>query len=525
MDQHALTAEKRRRKRLNSQLLILVLGANCLGALLVVVFFLLGELVQDGLGTSASVSNNGMFIGVLIAVGSYIGGLLTKPLDLWYEKPEAAVPPPPRIQRLALNYPLLLAIVSFTMWFLAGIVNATFALQQGIGAALIGFIGMGGVAGPMTALLIYFAAERLWMPEIPIFFPVGQPGDVRAFRLSMRRRLFIPSLVGLVLILVMTLNVVALAQSYTALTPEMRAVQLAITVYRQLFLLGSAILAAILLTLTLGRTMSGAVETLQQQMAAVQAGQLEVRLPVASNDEFGALATGFNAMVQGLQQEEVVRRLFSLYVTPEVAAHAITHGAALGGQVAEATVLFADIRGFTTMTERLGPEAVIALLNRYFEAMSAAIIAQGGMVNKFGGDSLLAVFGTPVNPAEDHATRAIAAARSMLTALETFNADQQSRGEPELRIGIGIATGPVVAGNVGSAERLEYTVIGDTVNLASRLQELTKTLGSEALLAESTARAAGLAALKPLAQVEVRGKAGIAAVYTLGAEERRYGSA
>jgi adenylate cyclase len=251
-------------------------------------------------------------------------------------------------------------------------------------------------------------------------------------------------------------------------------------------------------------------------MLKVRQGRLEATLPVTSNDELGDLAAGFNAMILGLRQEEIIRKLFSLYVTPEVAAHAITHGAQLGGELAEATVLFADIRGFTTMTERLGPEAVIALLNRYFEAMSTVIATHGGLVNKFGGDSLLAVFGSPVNAAEDHAARAVLSARGILTALKTFNADQLARNEPELRIGIGVATGPVVAGNVGSMDRLEYTVIGDTVNLASRLEELTKTLKISILLAESTAiGASDTMPLNPIADVEVRGKTGQLKVYTL----------
>ena len=168
------------------------------------------------------------------------------------------------------------------------------------------------------------------------------------------------------------------------------------------------------------------------------------------------------------------------------------------------------------MTERLGPEAVIALLNRYFEAMSTVITAHGGLVNKFGGDSLLAVFGTPLNATEDHAARAIRSAQGMLAALETFNVDQRARNEPELRIGIGVATGAVVAGNVGSADRLEYTVIGDTVNLASRLEELTKTLKIPVLLAESTAGGApDTPPLIRIADVEIRGKTEPLKIYTL----------
>jgi adenylate cyclase len=239
-------------------------------------------------------------------------------------------------------------------------------------------------------------------------------------------------------------------------------------------------------------------------------------MPVTSNDEFGELVEGFNAMVQGLRQEEVIRRLFSVYVTPEVAEHAIAHGAELGGQLSAATVLFSDLRSFTALTERTEPDRLIAMLNRYFQAMSAVIVRHGGFVNKFGGDSLLAVFGSPLNPIDDHAGQAVVAAQEMVRALADFNVDQARRGEPAVRFGIGVATGPVVAGNVGSEDRLEYTVIGDTVNLASRLEAMTKTAGTPVLISGTTADALGAApALAPMGEIVVRGKAEPVAVYTL----------
>ncbi len=240
-----------------------------------------------------------------------------------------------------------------------------------------------------------------------------------------------------------------------------------------------------------------------------------------SNDEFGDLAAGFNAMVAGLRQEEVIRQLFNLYVTPEVATHAIAHGAELGGQLTRATVLFSDIRGFTSMTEQMDPQALIALLNRYFAVMSHVVRERGGLVNKFGGDSLLAVFGSPLNPLREQALQAVRTAQGMAGALEDFNADQRSRGEPEISIGVGIATGRVIAGNVGSRERLEYTVIGDAVNVASRLQGLTKRLEALVLLDEETARVVSeRLSLEPRGEVEVRGKKKPVSLYALRLEER-----
>jgi adenylate cyclase len=187
-----------------------------------------------------------------------------------------------------------------------------------------------------------------------------------------------------------------------------------------------------------------------------------------------------------LRNGELLRNLLNLYVSPEVARDALEHGTALGGQLIECTVLFSDIRSFTSLSEKLPADELITLLNQYMSQMVDAIVANGGMVNKFGGDSLLAVFGTPLNPAADHAEKAVSAAQGMRRALADFNRQQALVGSVQLRFGIGIATGNVVAGNIGGAERIEYTVIGDTVNLASRLQDLTKEVGQEILVHEST---------------------------------------
>jgi adenylate cyclase len=150
--------------------------------------------------------------------------------------------------------------------------------------------------------------------------------------------------------------------------------------------------------------------------------------------------------------------------------------------------------------------------------MVDVVIANGGLVNKFGGDSLLAVFGSPLNPADDHAAQAVRAALHMQRALKSFNAEQVARSQPNLEIGIGLASGPVVAGNVGGEGRIEYTVIGDTVNLAARLQDLTKQLGRSILASSVTVNeATGVMSFsaEPMTPIEVRGKLEPVEVYAL----------
>jgi adenylate cyclase len=223
-------------------------------------------------------------------------------------------------------------------------------------------------------------------------------------------------------------------------------------------------------------------------------------------------------MTAGLRQGEMLRNLLNLYVSPEVAREALEHGARLGGKQVDCTVLFSDIRAFTSLSEQLDPTVLIDLLNRYMVVMVEVIIENGGIVNQFGGDSLLAVFGTPLNPSEEHAACAVRAAQGMQRALVAFNEAQRTRHSPTLQIGIGLATGPVIAGNVGGRERIEYTVIGDTVNLASRLQDKTKELDADILLSQQTFDQASQhmpLQARRLPPVPVKGKRETVVVYTL----------
>lgn len=512
--------ELARRRRVNNRSNWAALFANGVGGVLAQLYFVLGGAQQIINTEPQNVSYVWiLLVAVLLVLGAHWGKKREKPLLRWYLSPEPSTElPTPKVQHIVLSGPLEATRISLAMWTIAGLITGISSAAHGgkfdFTIFLPLFLGVGGFSGGIAAVLVYFINERIWAPELPLFFPEGSITHVRVFRMTVRRRvmtLFV--LEGVPLLL---LAVVAYNQAQNIVHAADPTARLNVLLQLELFIVGIGILSALILALTLGRSLIQSVEDLLAHMNSVRQGNLEIPMPITANDEFGALAEGFNAMVKGLRQEETIRALFSLYVSPEVAEHAIRHGAELGGQLAEVSVLFSDIRGFTAMTEKMAPEALIALLNRYFAAMSEAVIAEEGLINKFGGDSLLVVFGTPLNPHPAHATQAVRAARGMLAALETFNADQRARGEPALRIGVGVASGAVVAGNVGSAERLEYTVIGDTVNLASRLQTLTKDLGASLLMSASTVqRLPDRENYVAIGQVEVRGKEAPVAVYTL----------
>lgn len=243
------------------------------------------------------------------------------------------------------------------------------------------------------------------------------------------------------------------------------------------------------------------------------------------------LALGLDGRVRGLVgrgAEEAVakeraRQRLGAYVSEEVAALALREPeAVMGGVIREVTVLFSDLRGFTRTGESLAPAELIGQLNAYLEAMVAAIHRHGGVVDKYMGDAILAVFGVPEARGDD-ARRAVAAAAAMQEALAEHNRQRAARGLPPLRHGIGLHQGPVVAGHVGTPERLQYTVIGDTVNVASRLQTATKDLGYPVLLSDAVLRRVaeegGVSpAVVPLPPLELRGRSspiGVAALADL----------
>jgi adenylate cyclase len=207
-------------------------------------------------------------------------------------------------------------------------------------------------------------------------------------------------------------------------------------------------------------------------------------------------------------EKRKIRDAFGLYLSPHLARLVSERPEmlALGGEKRELTVLFSDIRGFTTMSEQLEPEALVELLNEYFGKMTDVIFSQDGTLDKYIGDAIMAVWGAPV-PQSDHALRACRAAVGMVSALGALVADWRQRGLPELDIGIGINTGPMVVGNMGSARRLSYTVIGDNVNLGSRLEGLNKMYGSHIIASEATVQAArGALVARELDLVRVKGK-------------------
>jgi class 3 adenylate cyclase len=213
------------------------------------------------------------------------------------------------------------------------------------------------------------------------------------------------------------------------------------------------------------------------------------------------------------QQQELVRR----FATPEVAQDLQQSGFALGGKRVRASVLFSDIRDFTPLLESQPPEETIELLNSYYTLMFDAIGGHGGIVSQIAGDGLMALFGAPL-ALPSHAESAVRAALEMIELIELFNAERTAGGKPAIRIGIGIASGEMVAGYTGTQARATYTCIGDTVNLAARLETHTKTAGRAILVDRPTREGlSGAIEVEPLGPVAIRGKAAPVEVFAVAA--------
>jgi class 3 adenylate cyclase len=202
-----------------------------------------------------------------------------------------------------------------------------------------------------------------------------------------------------------------------------------------------------------------------------------------------------SASLEKKRLRDLQREFFRRFATPEVADEVLTSGGSIGGRFkpVEASVMFSDIRSYTNITETLAPAETIELLNSYYTLTFDAISGQGGIVNQMLGDGLMAIFGAPL-PQPDHRERAVRAALEMLEMIEAFNAEQARRGAIEVRIGIGIASGALVAGFTGTQQRMTYTAVGDAVNLAAHLEAHTKVVGRPILIDGQTRAGLGEAA-------------------------------
>jgi adenylate cyclase len=459
------------------------------------------------------------FFGALLALGYWLG-------DRWSRPLKAGSPPPgpagDDVRRRAIHLPWVIAALTAVGWCLAGLIwGVLWPLLAGgyeTAQALRTVFGITVIAGSAATAFMFFAIERQWRQRLPSFFPEGGLTQIRgALRLPVRARLLVVFLLVSV-IPVSVLGMLARSRAREALAAGPLAADAIVAnmLVSVVFLAVASIVVSVVLALFVSRSVAEPLATLESVMREVERGRLDARAPVVCNDEIGRLTEGFNRMVRGLGEREFLRETFGKYVSEEIRDEILAGRIALHGEPREVTILFADIRDFTPWVEATDPREVVRDLNAYFTEMETAIRAHGGLVVQYIGDEIEAVFGAPV-ARPGHAGQAVRAAIEMRARLHAWNATRVGSGRAPLRNGIGIHTGTVLAGNIGSADRLSYALVGDSVNLASRLQGLTKELHADVLVSGTTrARIDGDPPLRPLPAVRVKGRVAEVEVYALG---------
>ncbi len=275
---------------------------------------------------------------------------------------------------------------------------------------------------------------------------------------------------------------------------------------RNMIIMGIVLTAAILIIFFFGKTITTPIIRLVGATRKIIAGQYRVDIAPTTKDEIGQLTSTFIEMGKGLEEREKIKNAFGKFVNKELAEAALREDLQLGGERKTVAILFSDIRQFTSISEKLEPEEVVEFLNIYMTKMVSCIEQSNGIVDKFIGDAIMAVWGTPISKGND-TENAINSALLMRRELVEFNKGRGGDKKPVISIGCGINTGTVLAGQIGSENRMEYTVIGDPVNLASRIEQLNKPFGTDILISEDSYKLVrNIFAVEKMKQIKVKGK-------------------
>jgi adenylate cyclase len=445
-----------------------VVVTNVGGAVAVLVLTLL--VIPLPRGNAAALSSYVLaavvYVVVAVAVGVVVGVRSQAPLMNWLA---VGGPSTPALRARVLNAPLRLFWLQLWLWLGAAMAfGLSEARNDGERAAWIGIIV--SLTGLTTASLSYLSVERLLRPAAVRAMVGADPSELGHGRgVALRAVLAWATGCGIPVAGLLVLGVRALLPS------DVTVAQLA---FATVVLTGTGLVVGSRSVVLASRATADPITGVAEAMIRVHDGDFGTRVPVYDGTEIGRLQLGFNEMVAGLAEREQIRAAFGTYVDPAVAEHVLREGTDLAGEEIELSMLFVDIRDFTGFAEQTPAPQVVSAINRMFERAVPIIHDHGGHVDKFVGDGLLAVFGAPQR-LHNHALAAVSAAQAIAHAVtDEFGG--------ALSVGIGVNTGTVVAGNIGGAGRFEFSVIGDPVNVAARIEAATRQTGDTILISGRT---------------------------------------
>lgn len=442
----------------------LVLTANVVAAIVVYLYL---ALVSPASASEESVALElatfGTYVAVAAVVGVRAGRRTFAPVARWLDAGQA---PSERELEATLEQPMRQALWVFVAWCVGAVgfavLHMTPANPVHHDPAYGLFIGTVSILGGLAAaMLSYLLVEQRLRPIFAL--ALDQTAPLRPRTLGVRQRVVIAWALGSGVILV--------AIALTALT----STRLVEAIW---FLAPVGLLAGGLIIAFAARSVARPIAAMRTALARVEEGDFEARVEVDDGSEVGLLQAGFNRMAAGLKERERLRSIFGTYVDRDIAEHILRSGTSLAGEEVEVTIMFLDIRDFTGFAEGAPAQEVVATINRLFERIVPIIHEHGGHVDKFVGDGALAVFGAP----RRHSNHADLAVRA---AIDITRAVSAEFGET-LSVGIGANSGTVVAGNIGGGGRLEFSVIGDAVNVAARVEAATRSTGDAILISERT---------------------------------------
>jgi len=423
--------------------------------------------------------------------------------------------------RKLVNMPIVSASISFLAWLVPVVelfVLIIFMKTSFQWLYLISFVVISMLTAVLAFMICYYGVDsivsRLYVQRLNQIIPLASIPKI--YFISIRAKFFIFMISAAIAPVVLT--------SFSLFIAQNRLIELGYDGDRLLPILLLVVFSftTFFLTRLITRDFHEPLARLEQGTNDISQGNFDVKLPLYKIDEIGKITDRFNHMSENLKEKEFIKDTLGKVVDPGVRDYMLSGKVKLGGEMREATVLFSDIRSFTTLSENLNPEQVVNLLNRYFERMSRCITLNGGIVNKYIGDAIMALFGAPLE-LQGHAPCAFAAAEAMLAARDELNRALIEEGFPAIKTGIGIHTGSLLSGNIGSNDRLEYTVIGDTVNIASRIESLCKKVSSDFLISSDTYDQLSdeqKQICEARGRVKVKGKENLIKIYSVHPEHR-----